>query len=125
MVTTNSNVYISNYLFNISSIMAGTQQEPQPLNPSYIITEKSDLEWFQVLVNRYIEKGYVPYWPMNYILIDWHTWVFRYQQIMIDPLVLEKQQLTVREVSNIKSSTVTIPGTVNVSWCECNCWGGD
>jgi hypothetical protein len=20
------------------------------------------------------------------------------------------------------TSTVTIPGTVNVSWCECNCW---
>jgi hypothetical protein len=98
-------------------------EEPKALNPSYIVTEKSDLEWFQVLVNRYIEKGYVPYWPLNYIMIDWRTWVFKYQQILVDPLVLERQQTTIRNITkwNI-SSIVTIPGTVNVSWCECNCW---
>lgn len=95
-----------------------TNEEPKWLNPSYIITEKSDLNWFQVLVNRYIEKWYVPYWPLNYIVVAWDNWAFRYQQVMIDPLVLERQQTTIRGITKWAiSSTVTIPGTVNVSWC--------
>ena len=42
MATTYCNVWCANYLFNISSIMAN--EEPKALNPSYIVTEKSDLE---------------------------------------------------------------------------------
>ena len=120
MVTTNSYVCILNYLFNISSIMANEEQ--QWLNPKYVILQKSDKWLLQTEVNKYIEKWYVIYWQL---IIDWLICT----QVVIDPLVLERQQLTVREVSDIKkwaiSSTVTIPGTVNVSWCECNCWWWD
>lgn len=121
MVTTNSYVCILNYLFNIPSIMAETQQEPKELTPSYVIIEKAKKDELQTRVNEYLQKWYVLLWApfMNWIL---------YVQALVDPLVWERQQLTVREVSNIKkwalatTSTVTIPGTVNVSWCECNCW---
>lgn len=117
MVTTDSCILILNYLFNIPSIMAN---EETKLNPQYIITTKTDVEWLQVLVNRYIEKGYTPYWPMN-VVNNWT--VITYQQVLVDPKLLE---VTVKEITDIKkwaiSSTVAIPGTVNVSWCECNCW---
>lgn len=97
-------------------------EEQKALDPQYLITEKSDLAGFQVLVNRYIAKWYVPYWPMHYVESRDENWAgrFRYQQALIDPLVLEKQQLTVRSITKwavTATSTVTIPGTVNVSWC--------
>lgn len=87
----------------------------------YVLVYNIDPAKVQVDVNRYIAKWYIPFWGLavqNEV----------YAQALIDPLIMERQQLTVREVTDIKkwsivsTSTVTIPGTVNVSWCECNCW---
>ena len=94
-------------------------EEPKALWIPYLILTNTESWYLQTAINKQIDKWYIPYWTLMF-----GNWVFA--QCMIDPLVLERQQLTVREVSNIKkwaiSSTVTIPGTVNVSWCECNCW---
>ena len=99
------------------------QQEQQELNPKYVILQKNDRGLLQTEVNKYIEKWYIPNWQL---MMEWTVCT----QVVIDPLVLERQQLTVRNISNNKdwtvhivgTETVSIPGTVNVSWCECNCW---
>lgn len=97
-------------------------EEPKELGIPYVILTRNDSSVLQAEVNRRIAKWYIPYWQLFY-----NNWVFI--QCLADPLILERQQLTVREVSDIKkwaiASTVTIPETVNVSWCECNCWGWD
>lgn len=116
MVTTDSYILILNYLFNIPSIMAN--EEPKELGIPYVILTKNDSSVLQTEVNRRISKWYIPYWQLFY-----NNWVFI--QCLADPLILERQQLTVRAITKwalATTSTVTIPGTVNVSWCECNCW---
>lgn len=99
-----------------------TEQEPvqKELVPSFVVLEKNNRAEIQQEINVYISKWYIPYWQ---IMLNNDI---RYSMCMIDPLVLEKQQLTVRNISNNEDWTIhtvgTIPGTVNVSWCECNCW---
>jgi len=109
VVTTDSYVYIFNYLFNIPSIMATA--EPKALGIPYVILTKNDSSVLQAEVNRRIEKWYIPYWRLFY-----NNWEFI--QCLVDPLILERQQTTIRGITKWAIvSTVTIPGTVNVSWC--------
>lgn len=90
--------------------------DEKKLDPQYlIVTTRTDLDWLQTLVNSWIKKGYVPFWEPR-ILQD------TYIQTMIDPQLLEVTVKEVKEVKKVTSSIVTIPGTVNVEWCECNCW---
>lgn len=82
----------------------------EELNPKYVVSTWEGLIQLQTDVNKLIQKWYVPYGPM---MVDWYT----FMQVLIDPLVLERQQVTIRKWVVTATSTVTIPGTVNVSWC--------
>jgi len=81
------------------------------LNPKYVISSWEWLLQLQTDVNKLIEKWYVPFGHM--ILKD-----TTFLQVMIDPKLLE----VVVKNEEGKNFRTTIPTTVNVSWCECNCW---
>lgn len=96
-------------------------EEPKALAVKYVLVSDTDRWTLQRKVNEYIEKWYIPLWGISVAPDS----VAVYSQALIDPLVLERQQLTVRNITKwaiTTTSTVTIPDTVNVSWCECNCW---
>ena len=80
----------------------------------YIILQRNTIEELQKLVNAKIKEKYMPYG--NIILSEW-----MYIQAMITLEFLTKMELTIKTVKAVWV-VAWIWWTVNVSWCECNCW---